>query len=111
MRTLGSILSLVGVLALAGFAHADDAAKCEAAKNKIAGKYALCRQKAEAKAIKTGDPPDYSACDAHLAAQWATAETNGGGQCPTNGDQASQQAELTANATRTAWRLSGAPRF
>jgi tRNA-binding protein len=30
----------------------------------IAGKYAFCRQKVEAKAIKTGDPADYSKCDA-----------------------------------------------
>jgi hypothetical protein len=34
--------------------------KCEAAKNKAAGKHAFCRQKAEAKAITTGNPADYS---------------------------------------------------
>jgi hypothetical protein len=111
MRKIAGTLGIFGVLAFSGLAHADDATKCEAAKNKIAGKYALCRQTAEAKAIRTGNPPDYSTCDARFSAQWARAETNGGGQCPTIGDQASERAELTANANRTASKLSGAPRF
>lgn len=85
--------------------------KCEAAKNKVAGKYLFCREKAEAKAIKTGTPADYSKCDESLALKWQTTETKGGGQCPTNGDLASRQAELTIDANRTAWHLSGGPRF
>ena len=40
--------------------------KCEADKNKIAGKYAFCRQNAEAKAIKKGEAADYSKCDSKL---------------------------------------------
>jgi len=32
--------------------------KCEAAKNKVAGQYAFCRQEAEAKAIRTGNQAD-----------------------------------------------------
>jgi len=39
-----------------------DADKCEAAKNKEAGKSAFCRQKAEATAIKKGTAPDYTKC-------------------------------------------------
>jgi hypothetical protein len=111
MRKIAGMLGVLGALGLVGFAHADDATKCEAAKNKIAGRYALCRQKAEAKAIKSGNPPNYAACDARFGARWVPAETNGGGQCPTIGDQASERAELTANADHTAWKLSGAPRL
>jgi hypothetical protein len=48
--------------------------KCEADKNKLAGKYAFCRQNAEAKAIKKGDPPDYSKCDEKLLDKWGKAE-------------------------------------
>jgi hypothetical protein len=92
-------------------AAATDAEKCEAAKLKIAGKYSFCRLKAEAKAVKTGDPVDYSKCDSKFGLKWGVAETNGGGMCPTNGDQATQQVELRAKANRTAWELSGQPRF
>ena len=48
--------------------------KCEAAKNQEAGKYAFCRAKAEAKAIKKGVAPDYSKCDTKLLDKWAKAE-------------------------------------
>ena len=47
---------------------------CEAAKNQEAGKYAFCRAKAEAKAIKKGVAPDYSKCDTKLLDKWAKAE-------------------------------------
>lgn len=83
-----------------------DAEKCEAAKNKIAGKYAFCRQKAEAKAIKTGAAPDFSQCDAKLGLKWGTAEANGGGMCPTNGDQSPMQGCITAHTGNVAAALS-----
>jgi hypothetical protein len=104
---IGIVLACLATQALGG----TPAQKCEAAKLKIAGKYNFCRLKAEAKAVKTGDPVDYSKCDDSLALKWGSAETYGGGQCPTNGDLLPRQAELSADADRTAWRLSGAPRF
>jgi hypothetical protein len=81
--------------------------KCEAAKNKIAGKYALCRQKAEAKAIKTGSAPDYSRCDSKQSQKWSAAESSGGGMCPTNGDQSTLQGCIASDTGVWAAALNG----
>jgi hypothetical protein len=95
------------MLAWAGpAAGATDAEKCEAAKNKIAGKHAFCRQKAEAKSIKTGDPVDYSKCNTRYGIKWARAEAAGGGTCPTSGDQAAMESCITAHTGRVAAALS-----
>ena len=109
--TKWGVLSLAATLIASAAWGATAGEKCEAAKLKIAGKYGLCRLKVDAKAVKTGRPADYSKCDASLTKAWSAAETKGGGQCPTDGDQVGQQSELTRNAARTAWRLSGGPRF
>jgi len=103
------LLAAVGaLLLLAARAEAiSDADKCEVAKNKIAGKYAFCRQKAEAKAIKSGDPVDYSKCDLNFGTKWGTAETNGGGMCPTIGDQAAMQSFISQCTDGVATQLSG----
>ena len=108
MTRIGGTLAIVAtVLVIAGTASGvSDADKCEAAKNKVAGKYGFCRQKAEAKAIKTGDPVDYSKCDAKYADKWASVETNGGGMCPTIGDQAAIQSCITAHTNRVAAALT-----
>ncbi len=94
---IGALAMLVATLLLAGGAAAvTDAEKCEAAKLKTAGKYSFCRQKAEAKAVKTGDPVDYSKCDENYADKWAKAESNAGmGVCPSEGDAAAMQAFIT----------------
>jgi hypothetical protein len=105
----GTAALLAALLGAHTAAAITDAQKCEASKLKTAGKYGFCRLKAEAKAVKTGDPPDYSKCDGKYGDKWMQAE--GGGSCPTTGDQTAQQAELSANANRTAWELSGQPRF
>src|SRR5262245_51836408 len=81
---------------------ASPADKCEAAKNKLAGKYAFCRHKAVAKAIKTGDPVDYSKCDESFVLKWGSTETNSGGQCPTNGDLTDVQDQITDDTARVA---------
>src|SRR5262245_23598548 len=83
------------------------AQKCEAAKLKIAGKYGFCRLKAEAKAIKTGEPVDYSKCDSVFAPKWQSAEASVGGACSTTGDQVPLQGHLTADANIVAAKLSG----
>jgi hypothetical protein len=114
MTIIGKISACValGSLVCGGGAWAASPAdKCEASKLSTAGKYAFCRLKADAKALKTGGPPDYSKCDAAFTAKWAATETKAALACPSNGDQASELAELTANAGRTAWRLSAQPRF
>ena len=132
-------LALLAAPALAG---PSPEAQCEAAKNKEAGKYSFCLQKAEQKLVKTAglcsgagsscyldadcptgescsrDMTKYNGlvakCDAKFSDHWAKWEQkaeDAGTSCPTNGDESSRQAELIANANRTAWRLSGQARF
>ena len=101
-------LCLLALLWAVPAAALSDADKCEAAKNKEAGKYAFCRQKAEATAIKKGLPPNYTKCDSKLTDKWGKAETKGGGMCPTNGDLANMQARITTDADAIAACLNGA---
>ena len=78
MRARGTqgICSALIIVLFAGPALAGptDAEKCESTKNKIAGKYALCRTKAEARAIKKNIAPDFTKCDSKLDKKWAKAE-------------------------------------
>lgn len=106
-KRIGWVAIALCVLAVAQARALTDAEKCEAAKNKIAGKYAFCRQKAEAKAIKTGSTPDYSKCDSKYATKWLNADTSGGGMCPTSGDQTTMQSCITAHTAKVAAALNG----
>ncbi len=73
-KLASAILTLTMALASPALAGPTTAEKCEAAKNKEAGKYAFCRQKAEQKAIKKAEAPDYSKCDTKLLDKWTKAE-------------------------------------
>ena len=87
--TLRKLIVLTATALSAGTAAAlPPAEKCEAGKLKQAGKYGFCRLKAETKAVKTGDAPDYSKCDAKFGLKWTEIENEGGAMCPTSGDQA-----------------------
>lgn len=84
--------------------------KCEAAKNREAGKYAFCRAKAEAKSIKKGEAPDYSKCDTKLLKQWAKAEekaVNKGTACIDAVSDAAIQSFVTAHTDVVASALAG----
>lgn len=106
--TMAMAAALVVLLGTAAGAAALSAAdKCEAAKLKEGGKYGLCRLKAEAKAVKSGAAPDYSKCDAKLGSKWTTIESGGGGQCPSNGDQAAIQSFITQHTDDLAVALAG----
>ncbi len=59
VRKLGIMAALLALAAGSASAITPED-KCEADKNKIAGKYAFCRQKAEAKAIKKAEAADYT---------------------------------------------------
>ncbi|MCZ6568836.1 MAG: hypothetical protein O7B23_01605 [Deltaproteobacteria bacterium] len=72
----------------------DPRVKCVADKVKEAGNYSACRFKAESKAIKKGEAPDYSKCDSKYSAKWQKAESKAAGACPTNGDEAAIQAQV-----------------
>ena len=83
------------------------AVKCYAAKVKETAKYYACRLKAESKAIKKGETPDFSKCDSKYIEKWAKAETKGEGACPTEGDEAAIQASMIGDADTIVGRLSG----
>src|SRR6266702_4091040 len=90
MTMVGKISACLALGALLGgrSAWAASAAdKCEASKLGSAGKYAFCRLKADAKALKTGGTPDYSKCDTAFAAKWAATEAKAAGACPSSADQ------------------------
>jgi len=63
--------------------------KCQAGKNQAAGKYADCRQKAEASLVKTGDTTKYAAaiskCETKFQTKWQKlidTATAAGATCP-----------------------------
>jgi hypothetical protein len=81
--SMWTTVTLAVLLSWAGTAGAlDPGPKCEAGKNKEAGKYANCRHKAEAKAITTGLPADYSKCEEKFLTKWQSLEDKAGGACP-----------------------------
>jgi hypothetical protein len=102
-----ALVSLYGATALAG---PTDAQKCEAAKNKTAGKYAFCRQKAEAKAVKKGDTPDYDKCIEKFDDAWDKSETKYP-TCPTSGDGADIKALVESCMSGVAAKLDCAGAF
>ena len=81
--------------------------KCEAAKVKETAKYYACRLKAESKAIKKGEAPDFTKCDSKYSEKWQKAESKAGGACLTNGDEAPIQARITGDADDIVSLLAG----
>ena len=105
---VGACVTLAGILLFSGSAHAlSPADKCEASKEKTAGKYDFCRLKAEAKAVKTGGAPDFSKCDPKFSDKWTQAESTAGGMCPSNGDEAAVQAFITEHTGALEAALDG----
>jgi hypothetical protein len=102
-------------MSLMGMGHAASAVAaatapdaCAAAKLATAGKYGLCRLKAEAKAVKQGKAPDFAACDATFARTWTKAETRAGaGVCPSEGDTTAVGAFVTRHADDLVSALGG----
>jgi hypothetical protein len=97
-----AVLAVITLL-LASWSGAASAAptaaqKCEATKNKAAGKKAACLTGERVKEIK-GKAPDFSKCSTNLSTAFTNAETRAvaaGGSCPTNGDVAGIQARVDA---------------
>jgi len=108
-RVLIALLSGGTMLLQAGVAAAGptDAQKCEADKLKRAGKYAFCRMKAESKAVKKGQAPDYTKCDTKLGDKFAKADLKWGGECPTTGDAGGIQTQVTGDTDDLAVVLAG----
>ena len=81
--------------------------KCEASKLGVAGKYAACRSKAEATAVKKGQSPDFSKCDAKFSDKWSQAEMKAGGACASLSDQTGIQAFIAEHTAALRTVLDG----
>jgi hypothetical protein len=111
-RSIVIAVTATAVLATAGLVGArispEDA--CEASKNTAAGKYALCRQAAEATAIKKAKPPLFTKCDEKLLAAWAKAEqkaAKAGTSCIDSVADTAIQSFVTAHTNAVAAALNG----
>jgi len=104
-------LLAVGFGVTAARAGPTPADKCEAGKNKEAGKYAYCRQKAEGKFVLTGDTSAritaLDKCVAKWTLKWGKLETNAAGACPTVGDVHAMNDVVIDHAANVAKALGG----
>lgn len=103
-------LALALLVSAAPVSAATPEEQCEIAKNNAAGKYALCRQKAEAKAIAKGTAPDLTKCDAQLAKAWQKADdkaAKAGITCPDALPTADIQAFVTDHSDAVAAAVAG----
>ena len=99
--------AFVTLAALPAAAAPTPADKCEASKNKTAGAYYACRQKAEATAISKATAADYSKCTTKFDEKWDKAETTGAGACPDDVLTASMNAFLAGQAAEAAAVVAG----
>lgn len=108
-KRMGGLLAALGVLMFAGAGFAADPAdNCRASKLKETGKYALCRMKAEARAVKTGQTADYAKCNSKIVDKFTKAEAKAGpGICPTEGDASDIQAQTSEDMTFLTEKSSG----
>jgi len=95
-KVILAVAILIGAVWSEGVAAAPTAAQlCQASKNKAAGVYAACRQKAEATLAVTGNTTKYDdaieKCVAKYQAVWQAAEQKAikaGSSCTTTNDEA-----------------------
>jgi hypothetical protein len=109
-RTSGIVGTLLALATTPGWAISPEE-KCEAGKHKVAGQYALCRHKADAKAIKSETAPNYSRCDDKLIAKWGVLEqkaVRAGASCIDNLLETDVQDFITEQANAVALALQGA---
>ncbi|MGH8470818.1 MAG: DUF1566 domain-containing protein [Gammaproteobacteria bacterium] len=102
------VLGWAGTAGATGGAAA--AQKCEAAKLKASGKKAECLLDAEARSVKSGQPPKTSRCVKRFEAAFAGAEKKAGpGVCPTEGDVNDVEVLIDFCRDEVAAALSGSP--
>lgn len=81
LKRLAPFVTVAALLLASTTTHAlDPASRCQSAKNRAAGKYAVCQQNAEAKLATTGDTAKYdyllARCDAKFTTLWQRAIDN-----------------------------------
>ncbi len=90
-----ALLFLSALLLVAGSVSAMDVtSRCEVAKIELAGAYYRCCMKAEAKAAKKGEGPDFTACEKSYSEGWEGIESKAGGACLVEGDGPAIQTQL-----------------
>ncbi len=81
--------------------------KCESGKNRIAGAYYACREKAEAASVIKGLPADYSKCSTKFDEKWDAAESAGIDLCPDDVLTAPMSAYIAGQAAEAALIIAG----
>lgn len=113
MKTMLWAAVAATILIAGAAAAATPAQDCASRKNKEAGKYVQCRQKAEAKfALKDDAAARATAlqrCGDKLAANWTKIETRAAGACPTIGGLAAVEQFLDTATGDVAESLAGGP--
>lgn len=109
MRSIATGLMAIGILIHSTAATAaDPALACQSSKLRVAGKYGACRLNAEAKAVKAGEPADFSRCADAFSEKWQGSETAAGPLvCPTEGDEVAIGTRITAHTDAIAILLAG----
>jgi len=78
---------------------------CSSLKMKTAGKYFYCRLKVVRASVTTGDPLDYTKCDAKLTSGFAKAESLGAADCLTSLDVETARTQVAEDADDVAAQL------
>ena len=105
--------AMISVLLAVSAAHAvDPPQKCQSDKNKAAGKYASCRQNAEAKLATSGDTAKYNTaigkCETKFNDTWGKTEAKAAGTCHDGAPTAPQFKQvIDAHTTTVAYALAG----
>lgn len=86
---------------------ATDAVKCAVAKIKNSAKYASCLLQTDAKAQTDGVTSDHTKCDTKQSGSFAKIDGKYGASCPTQGDQASVQGDVSGPLGCVAGELTG----
>lgn len=112
MRTLLRTTAALVATLLAASAHgATPAQTCQSSKNKEAGNYVACIQKAEATFALRGDPGARAfalqRCGEKLGAKWTQIEGRAGAACPSTGDRTAIRDHLDAASTDVAAAFAG----
>jgi len=104
------LIALGFLLSAAAVTAATPEEACEIAKNKAAGAYAACRQKAQASAIQKGTTPSYGKCDDKFRKSWDKAGTKAakhGATCVDSLESADLEALLAEQSGLLTTLLSG----
>jgi hypothetical protein len=118
LRTRRALITLTAFVALTtgtgSYAGPTPEQQCQAGKNKTAGKYAACRENAEAKLATSGDTTKYGEAITKCAAKFATAwqkledkAVKAGTVCPSVGDATGVDGRITATTDTIAARAGG----